>query len=77
MASLNLNEAGAGLFEFVQAVIISSIHNAKQCSWLESDASCVDILNQLAKHIRLKFFNDQCLMFLNLEVGQNCQINWN
>lgn len=43
----------------------------EQCSWLESHATRVNVLDQLTKYVGLKLFNDQSLMLLWGWLSQN------
>ena len=54
------------MFEFLQPIIVCSIHDPEQCPGLQSDTPRVDVLYQLAEHVRLKLFNYQSLVFLYL-----------
>lgn len=59
-----LHEPGTRASQFLEPVVIGCIHDAQQCSRLQSDAPSVDVFDELAEHVRLKLFDYQGLVLL-------------
>ena len=71
-SSTHLYEARAGVFEFLQTVVVSSVHDAQQGPGLEGDAAGVDVLNELSEDVRLELLDNHGLVFFHATLEEEC-----
>ena len=70
----DLYEAGAGVFELLQPVVVSRVHHPQQGAGLEGQTARVDVLDQLPEHVRLELLDDHGLVLLYALQGQIIRI---
>lgn len=69
-----LDKATAGTAQLLQPVVIGRVHDAQQRPRLQRDTARVDVLDELAEHVRLELFDDQRLVLLAGRLGMRSSL---